>query len=423
MNLDSQETLRRIGQNDATLTCLQINHSFAYDNTQNGEFKFTSRDGNDFSQLGGAIRENTHLKKLDVLLSGSGLDVTNRGFFDGLKHNSSITGLEIHFCDHNILSADIDGGRTSRTRAGQVGQEILRAFQENNSNLTQINIHNAYLPPYGGDIFIATSLRSCTHLRTISLTNSNITDEQLLPMVEAIRGHPSVEVLNLNGNRIGNAGCETIARLLSNPNCNLRRLQLSYNHRIDIEGATTLANSLSRNVHLHELYLFGNPIDGMQDTQGVVVVEEDDGDIFSRLLCNTSTINDTYSSNHTLEYLGLPHRSEGDDLALLLHLNKDADKGHVAIKKILNYHENIDMEPFFEWNTEGEGERNLKALPFVVAWFERAREAVADGEEWGSYNIDERKLSAVYQFAHAMPLLFVPALHHTKGENNKRKRE
>ena len=29
---------------------------------------------------------------------------------------------------------------------------------------------------------------------------------------------------------------------------------------------------------------------------------------------------------------------------------------------------------------EGEGERNLKALPHVVAWFERAGEAVADDE-------------------------------------------
>ena len=80
------------------------------------------------------------------------------------------------------------------------------------------------------------------------------------------------------------------------------------------------------------------------------------------------------------------------------------------------------MAPFFELNMEGEGERDLKALPFVIAWFERAGEAVADdegGEE--NHNIGERKLSAIYQFAQAMPLLFVPTSH-IKGENNKRKR-
>ena len=69
------------------------------------------------------------------------------------------------------------------------------------------------------------------------------------------------------------------------------------------------------------------------------------------------------------------------------------------------------MEPLFHWNTEGEGERDLKALPYIIEWFEKAGEAVADdegGEE--SYNIEGRKLSAIYQFAQAMPLLFVPAV-------------
>ena len=78
------------------------------------------------------------------------------------------------------------------------------------------------------------------------------------------------------------------------------------------------------------------------------------------------------------------------------------------MKKILKYHLHIDMEPFFEWNTEGEGERDLKALPYIMAWFERAKEAVADDKGGGaSYDIDERKLSVMYQFAQAMPLLFV----------------
>ena len=221
-------------------------------------------------------------------------------------------------------------------------------------------------------------------------------------------GHTLLEQLDFTFNDIGHAGCETIATLLRDPNCNLRRLELSANRRINAEGATVLTNSLANNTTLRELWLLSNPIDSSAE------------DIFSRVLCNTSTIDNTYLSNHALEYLGIP-LTEGDDLALLLQLNREANKSHVAIKKILNYHENIDMEPFFEWNTEGDGERNLKALPYVIAWFQRADEAVAEDRE--SYDLDTTKLSAIYQFAHAMPLLFVPALHHTKGENNKRKRE
>ena len=56
---------------------------------------------------------------------------------------------------------------------------------------------------------------------------------------------------------------------------------------------------------------------------------------------------------------------------------------------------------------EGGGDRDLKALPYIIAWFERAQGAVADDEEEESYNIDKRKLSAMYRFAEAMPLCIV----------------
>ena len=65
-------------------------------------------------------------------------------------------------------------------------------------------------------------------------------------------------------------------------------------------------------------------------------------------------------------------------------------------------------------NMEGDGERDLKALPYVVAWFDRAEEAVAGYEDVESYNIRAKMLSAIYQFACDMPLLFVPASHNIK---------
>ena len=141
---------------------------------------------------------------------------------------------------------------------------------------------------------------------------------------------------------------------------------------------------------------------------------------YSATQASTTSINKMYSSNHALERLLLSVPRE-DKLASLLILNKGANKSHVVIKKILKYHPNIDMEPFFEWNKEGNGERDLKALPYVIAWFDRAQEAVADTEECESYNIDARRLSSMYQFAKAMPLLFVP-FPHNKGGDNKRKR-
>ena len=191
----------------------------------------------------------------------------------------------------------------------------------------------------------------------------------------------------MNGSNIGNAGCEALATLLIDPNCNLRALYLECN-AITIEGATTIANNLTTNNKMKDLYLRGNQIDRSIE------------DIFSNILCNTTSINAIYSSNHTLKTLSLGYR-HGQHLASLLKLNKDTNKSHVAIKKILKYHPNIDVESLFEWDAEGE--QTLKALPHVINWFERTKVAVADdGEEYG---IEERKLSAIFQFAKAMPLL------------------
>jgi len=54
------------------------------------------------------------------------------------------------------------------------------------------------------------------------------------------------------------------------------------------------------------------------------------------------------------------------------------------------------MEPFLEWD--------LKVMLLAVNWFGRAR-AYAENDE---STIDTRKLSAIYHFARALPMMFVP---------------
>ena len=99
--------------------------------------------------------------------------------------------------------------------------------------------------------------------------------------------------------------------------------------------------------------------------------------------------------------------AEGKRLGGLLRLNKGVNKSHVAIKKILLHYPDFDMKQFYEWDLEGE--RSLKALPYIVAWFDMAKEAVADDEARGNdvnmNQIENRKLSAFYQFARDMPVL------------------
>ena len=81
--------------------------------------------GSDYSRLGTAIGNNTHMETLMVALDGAPtLDIANTEFFDGLKRNSSINDLQLSCNRHNLV--------------GGIGQEILKSYQKINNNLTYL---------------------------------------------------------------------------------------------------------------------------------------------------------------------------------------------------------------------------------------------------------------------------------------------
>ena len=119
MDSISQETLRRVESNDDTLTTLKIkNCNF----DRNG--RFNSSDGRDFSTLDSSIGENTRMTKLVVVLNDDiALDVTDRGFFEGIKRNSSISELVLNCENRGVVD--------------ELVHEILKAYHTNN-NLTRL---------------------------------------------------------------------------------------------------------------------------------------------------------------------------------------------------------------------------------------------------------------------------------------------
>lgn len=391
INMDneiSQETLLRVENNDDALTNLVMN------NVDNVE-------GLDFNRLGRAIATNTNITKLDIALDY--ITDTGTEFYEGLKQNTSIDKLNIYYYEHD---RDVNG----------VGRKILQAYQENNNHLIAINFLYANLHNEEATQ-IATTLQCCTNLKTINLYQCDLTADQLLPMIEAMRGLRSLEQLFLNNNNIGNVGCEALGTLLlKDPNCNISKLQINRNG-IGNEGVISLVNNLANNTKLKALALYNNPIDGGS-------VE----DVFAKILCNTTSINATYSSNHTLELVECDYLNRREVLGYLFGMNKGTNKRNVAIKKILRHHPDIDMEPLFGWDMDGEW--SLKALPCVIDWCERAcavkvggfTESPAFVQELERDLFGRRTLSAIYKFARAMPLRFVPA-DHVKMHDKKRKRE
>lgn len=173
----------------------------------------------------------------------------------------------------------------------------------------------------------------------IHLIDCNITDYQLLPMVEAMRGLHSLGQLHLNDNFIRDEGCEVLATLLKDANCSIQSLQLEGND-ITNEGVVILVNSLANNSKLKSIGMNNNnPI--VRNSIGTVL-----HGVLPGLLCNISSINSLYSSNHTFEDLEINTTNGGGSLHVrtLLHMNESIVKSHVAIKKIL------DTFPTLIWN-------------------------------------------------------------------------
>jgi len=182
----------------------------------------------------------------------------------------------------------------------------------------------------------------------------------------------------------------------------LERLLISGNN-IGVDALAAFASEVRNNSNskLINLSLNGN-----------ASITNEGWSVMENLLCDTSSINATYLSNHNIITLGWENRSQVSGLvAQSLMLNRKGVeklvKGKyyvsaedIAVVKILEHHQHFDMQPFFQWE--------FKFLPIVIGWLEKS--LIAQGKmNYSDANIDRRKLSSIYQFVRAMPEEFVEA--------------
>ena len=328
----------------------------------------------DFRTLGNQIREHTHLN----LLRGDLLPdehLPDAYFFECLKCNHSIREL--------VLRGD--------SCEGLGYKEFLNAFAEKHNSLTKLSVVCCDRG-FGGLTAFTSTIQRFTKLECIDVRFSHFGENRsfLGQFVTAVRDLRQVEKLNMAFNRIRRDSCDALATLLQDPNSTLRGLHLGDNN-IDDVGIAVLANSLAKNTQLESLNLENNR---MITRTGL--------NSFLQVICNTSSIHATYFSNHVLKNLGVCFRVLSNDMVCNMTLNNNANKKDVAMKKIQWKHQHFDMEPFFRWN--------MKMLPVVVGWFNRAKCL-------GRHN-EANTISAIYQFIHAMPEIFEPTPLNIKGEKN-----
>ena len=326
----------------------------------------------DFARLCDGLRRNTNVQSVEI--NGS-LDLGNstREFVDGVLCSNSISDLRFKNCN---LSEG-------------VAQALLQGSGSNCdfNKMEKVTVLRCHVANIGASV-LTSSLVRFTALKQLSVQMCNMHDETIGNLVPALKGHKQLRVLDLSNNNIGNLGCESLATLLQDPSSSLCTLALDRNS-IGNKGAIHLANALKSNTKLAELHLDNN-----HD------IKRDGWDAFAQILCNTTNINSTYMSNHTLlEVEEFGSEVLPKDLSNLLILNSSSDDTReIAVKKILQHHEHFDMQPFFEWE--------IKVLPHAVKWIDDAKTSVC--EEDGGGSIDARMLSVIFQYAQAMPVLFIP---------------
>mmetsp|Transcript_7143 Transcript_7143/g.14743 ORF Transcript_7143/g.14743 Transcript_7143/m.14743 type:complete len:282 (-) Transcript_7143:95-940(-) len=234
-------------------------------------------------------------------------------------------------------------------------------------------------------------------LSYLDLSYNIIDDTGLEALVGGLSKSNSLEKLYLSGNRLITVeGLRSFSTLFRSESCTLKSLILE-EMNIGDDEAEVLANGLTGNKSLRGIYFSTNTITARGWS------------VFSRLLCDTSSISNTYLSNHTLEFIG-DHRQWSEwDINRYIKWNKgpqrhnllpfpwyDRDRRIVPkpqISKILFCHRDLDLEPFFRYK--------LKFLPVVFGWLQRA-EPFLDYQDPG---IECRKLAAMYKFMRVMPQL------------------
>jgi hypothetical protein len=404
-----------------------------------------AEEGDDWGWLGYFLGQNKQARWLSLQYLPEDKDEVD-AFMDGLCRNNSLEGMRIYFIDidfnqlspfviHNgslkdLRLFDIDIGLENARRLamalqkrqhksltafcldeinieGEALGEITAALSDY-SSLQELCVSDTLIGREGCESLGAISRSAASNLQYISFVENDLDDEDLQTLVAALAYASSLRLLDVSCNQsITAAGLRVVSRLFHSA-CPLETLLLE-GMNIGDEGAEILADGLVGNTSLKHLAI-------TPDSAGIT---SSGWDAFLELLCNDSSINNTYQSNHTLEHIGddYHYTSNPDggpklfcstddfeniptDVATYLNVNEKYSVKDAAKIKIAMCHPDIPVEVFFQYK--------LKLLPLLVSWlriFGTPSCTCTCGNCVSVLQI--RELSALYKFIRGMPMLAV----------------
>ncbi len=450
--------LQRLRDGDRKLTCLlRLNMQPIFSD-------FIIREGDDLGWLGYFIGQSPHLESLHIrsMPEGEGGEQQIDAFVKGIAQNKSIREVYIEFtvddvhaaiaravsnysqlerlwinCDgsfgpsshsalgnllelgvcslrelclwgnainDDVLCSFVNGFKSisaslevlvlSASSFGNEGLMAVVAGLANSTSLKKLHLskNDLSLAAVGLSSLSAWLHSSLVTLEHLDLERCQINDEGLQAFAQGSGIH--CRELILKGNRsITATGLRCVSNSLQSQYCQVEILDLrNIPSAIGNDGAKALARGLAHNTSLKRLHLVGDSDDTAPLAQWPA---------FSNALCDPSSVNSTYRSNHTIQRIIFCP----EDIDLYLRLNKQHPK-HAARCKILMMHTHIDMGPFLQWD--------LKLLPVALTWFEQAKTCATLNVqlpaverrivEESDKEFESRVLSAMYEFVRGMSM-------------------
>ena len=246
-------------------------------------------------------------------------------------------------------------------------------------------------------------------LSSLSLHSNKIDDEGLQLLVSLASRMKSLKILCLHENDLVTPlGWQVFSGLLQNPNFTLNELYISSNN-INDDTLVEFTNALAYNKTLKYL-----DVGSCSDDDGNARITERGWEAVSTLLCNKTSIMDTYNSNHILQDPGdyaYPLDTIPTHLVESLDLNENKDKVEVARQKILRTHFSDDNDDTA--NMQEFLDMELEVMPTAIAWIGRP--------SVGWVGRDMSRLSLMFNLMRRMPDM-VDSSDQKRSSTAKRKR-
>jgi len=228
------------------------------------------------------------------------------------------------------------------------------------------------------------------NLEQLDFSNNCIDDEGIQLLARLVSSMASLKHLRLSQNDLVTpTGWQALTGYLQSPNLSLKELYLAKNNLND-DAVVSFARALEQNKTLKLLSLYDSHDDGN------ALTAERGWNAVSVLLCNKTSIMDTYNSNHTLKEVSI-YDDTPDDTESYMDLNKIKDKAEVARQKILQTH--FSTEDLDSSKLQVLLDMELEMMPAAIEWIGRPT-----NDDWFGRSVSG--LSLLYNVTRRMPDLF-----------------